>query len=87
MRNKPHKKKVPKLLKAKRNKTGPDEKKAKLEDVHQTALSFLTTSDNLNYHDFVKMNMNSSFKRFDNNYMDKLKNLGKQGNSLLYDYE
>ena len=39
-------------------------KKKKLEDVYQTALSVLTPSDKLNYHNFVKMNMNSCLKTF-----------------------
>ena len=73
-----------KVVKPRRKKTGPDVKKSKLEDVQETTFSFLTTSDKFNYHDFVKMSMNNCLKRFDNNSLDKLKNLDKQGNNLLY---
>ena len=70
-------------VKAKRNKTGPDENKAKLEDVQQTVFNFLTTSVELNYHNFVKTSMNNSLKEFDNNPLDKLKKLDKKGNSFM----
>ena len=83
MRKNQNKKKRSKVVKAKRNKTEPDEKKTKLEDVHQTAFSFLTTSDNLNYHDFVKMSINHSLKRFHNNSSEKLMNLDDQGNMFI----
>ena len=57
----PNKKKKCKYVKAKKNKTGPDEKETKLEGVEQTALSFPTTSVELNYHNFVKI-MTNCFK-------------------------
>ena len=82
MHNNLNKKKKSKVVKTNSNVKGPDEKKTKLEDVHQTAFSFLTTSNKFNYHNFVKMNMNNSLKRFDNNSLDKLKNLDKQGNNF-----
>ena len=84
MRKNQNKKKRSKVVKAKRNKTEPDEKKTKLEDVHQTAFSFLTTSDNFNYNNFVKLNMNNSLKQFDNKSLLKLRNLDKQGNNCMF---
>ena len=76
-------KKKSKVLKAKRNKYCPGDKKTNLEDVHETALSYLTTSDKLNYHNLVKMNMNNCLKRSDNNSLDKLKNLDEPGNYFI----
>ena len=84
MRKNLNKNKRSKVVKAKRNKTEPDEKKTKLEDVHQTAFSFLTTSDNFNYNNFVKLNMNNSLKQFDNKSLLKLRNLDKQGNNCMF---
>ena len=55
MYNNPHKNKKSKVMKARSDNNGPDEKKTRLENVDQNALSFLETCKT-----FVKLNMNNS---------------------------
>ena len=84
MYNNPHKKKQSKVVKARSNKNGPDEKKTRLENVDQSALSFLETCKS-----FVKLNMNNSLKNIDKPALDNVEDTNKLGNIcfLFFHYE
>ena len=70
-------------VKAKKNKSGVDEKKCKFEDVHHTALSFLKTSKSFRVNDYVKLNMNNSLKHVNKTALNNVEDLNKQGNFLF----
>ena len=74
MHNNLHKKKKSKVVEARSDNNEPDEKKTRLENVDQSALSFLETCKN-----FVKLNMNS-MKNVDKIALDNVEGLNKQGN-------
>ena len=73
MSKNPHKKKKSKVVKARSDNNGPDEKKTKLENVDQSELSFVETCKSL-----VKLNMNS-FKNVGKTALDHVEDLNKQG--------
>ena len=65
---------MPEFVRVRSDNDGPDEKKTRLENVDQGALSFLETCKS-----FVKLNMNS-LKNVDKTYLDNVEDVNKQGN-------
>ena len=74
MHNNLHKKKKSKVVKARSDNNEPDEKKTRLENVDESALSFPDTCKS-----FVKVNMNS-LQNVDKTPLDNVEDLNKQGN-------
>ena len=69
-------------LKPKRNQTGPDEKKTKLED--QNALDYFTTSQSSDVHDYVKLNVKNSLTQVDKRAFKHFNDFAKQGKYYMY---
>ena len=78
MCNNLHKNKKSKVVKARSNNNGPDEKKTRLENVDQSALSFLETCKSV-----VKLNVNNSLKSIDKPALDNVEDTNKLGNIFL----
>ena len=73
----PHKKKKSKVVEARSDNNEPDEKKARLENVDKSALSFPETCKS-----FVKLNMNS-LKNVEKTASDTALDFNKQGIFVL----
>ena len=71
----PHKKKKSKVVEARSNNNEPDEKKTRLENIDQSALSFLEACKS-----FVKLNMYNSLKNVDKTALDDVEDTNKLGN-------
>ena len=61
------------------NKEGPDEKKAKREDVHQNVLSCLPSFNNPKGHSFVNLSRENSLKQNDIKPLQKFNDFAKRG--------
>ena len=71
-------------LKPKRNQTGPDEKKTKLEDSYQNALDYFTTFQSSDVNNYVKLNVKNSLTQVDKRAFKHFNDFAKQGKYYMY---